>query len=196
MRYPRLQTILAVAGLLVATIGGCATQGRTGALIGGGIGALAGQAIGGDTAGTLIGAAVGTGIGYIIGNEADKKHAQEMTEQSEAQSGNGQDANFYHTHKEVGALGGTRWLVNDIAPKKRVPPYVSKTVEFRPYGRVITTATKPAGSVEAKDERYRVVGDTLVVNKPSFLINAQFSIADKELIVSADDFRAVLTGMR
>lgn len=86
--------------------------------------------------------------------------------------------------------------MEDIAPKTRVPPYVSKIVEFRPYGRVITTTTKLDGSVEVKDERYRVVGDTLVGNKPGFLINAQFSIAGKELIISADDFRAVLTRMR
>ena len=90
-------TIMA-AGVAVACPS-CATSGKTGALIGAGIGALAGQAIGQNTEGTLIGAAVGTGIGYIIGNEKDKKHAQEMSEQTRPHQ---------YTHTEVGQLGGTR----------------------------------------------------------------------------------------
>ena len=54
MRYPRLLTTFGGVCALVATIGGCATKGQSGALLGGGIGALAGQAIGGNTKGTLI----------------------------------------------------------------------------------------------------------------------------------------------
>jgi hypothetical protein len=166
---------------------GCETQGKTGALAGGGIGALAGQAIGRDTKSTLIGAAVGTGAGYIIGNERDKKHAREVNEKSKEHN---------YTHTEVSPLGGTRWQLVNIAPKTRIPPYASKFVEFRPYGRVITTTTNLDGSVDITDERYRVVGDTLIVNKPGYLINARFGIVGDELIVSAEDFRAVLKRMR
>jgi len=162
---------------------GCETGGKTGALVGSGIGALAGQAIGGNTESTLIGAAVGTGIGYMIGNEKDKKHAEEMNREAKAHD---------YTHNEVGPLGGTRWLVVDIAPKDRVPPYASKIVEFRPHGRVITTTTNPDGSVDITDERYRVVGTALIVNKPGLLVNATYGIAGNEMIVSAEDFRAVL----
>jgi hypothetical protein len=173
--------------LLLVSLGGCETGGKTGALAGGGIGALTGQAIGGNTKSTLIGAGVGTGIGYMIGNEKDKAHAKEMNEAS-------QEHNY--THTEVGPLGGTRWIVMSVAPKDHVPPYASKVVEFRPYGRVITTTTNPDGSVDVTDERYRVVGNTLVINKPNLLINATYGISGDELIVSAEDFRAVLKRTR
>ena len=86
--------VVAGVGFAIAWTG-CATSGKTGALVGAGIGALAGQAIGGDTGGTLIGAAVGTGIGYMIGNEKDKKHAAELGEQARPQQ---------YMHAEVGAL--------------------------------------------------------------------------------------------
>jgi len=166
---------------------GCATSGKTGALIGAGIGALAGQAIGGDTEGTLIGAAVGTGIGYIIGNEKDKKHAKELSEQSRSPQ---------YTHTEVGPLGGTRWQLVSILPKDRVPEYASKIIEFRPYGRVITTTTDRDGTVDVTDERYRVVSKALIVNKPGYLINAHYAISGSELIIFANDFQAVLKRLK
>ncbi len=177
-----LPLTMTAVGFVVACTG-CATSGKTGALIGAGIGALAGQAIGQDTEGTLIGAAVGTGIGYIIGNEKDKEHAKELSEEARSHQ---------YTHKEVGPLGGTRWNLVSLAPRDRVPPYVSKIVEFRPYGRVITTTTYSDGTVTVADERYRVVGKALIVNKPGYLINATYGLSGYELIISADDFRAVL----
>ena len=145
---------------------------------------MAGQAIGGSTEATLIGAAVGTGIGYIIGNEKDKKHAEEMNKSRQAQPA--------YTHDEVGPLGGTRWMLVSLAPRDAAPPYTSKIVEFRPDGRVITTTTNPDGTVDVFNERYRVVGATLIVNKPGYLINAEFRISGNEMIVDADEFRAVL----
>ncbi len=175
--------ILATCLALVIVVGGCATKAGTGALAGGGIGALAGQAIGHSTGATLIGAAVGTGVGYIVGNEMDKKKAQEMSQTSKAND---------YDHNEVGLLGGTRWQVVSISPKNRVPAFTSKIVEFSPKGHVTTTTTLPDGKVEVKAESYRVVGDTLIINKPGYLINAKYGISGNELIVDADEFRAVL----
>lgn len=176
-----------LAGALLVGSGGCQSGGGTGALVGGGIGALAGQAIGGDTGATLIGAAVGTGIGYMIGNEADKKKAQQMSQASRSNQ---------YSHTEVSPLAGTRWTVVDIAPKDRVPEFTSKIVEFRSNGRVITTTTSPDGMVEVSDEHYRVVGSTLIINKPGYLINARYGIAGDQLIIDAEDFRAVLRRLR
>ena len=99
--------LAAAVGILLLTHAGCQSGGGTGALVGGGIGALAGQAIGGDTGATLIGAAVGTGIGYMIGNEADKKKAQQMSQASRSNQ---------YSHTEVSPLAGTRWTVVDVAP--------------------------------------------------------------------------------
>ena len=50
--------------------------------------------------------------------------------------------------------------------------------------------------VPTDGERYRVVEDTLIVNKPGYIINARFGISGDQLIVSAEDFRAVLKRMR
>ena len=67
-------TVLAVSiGSVI--VGGCQSDGQTGALIGTGIGAGVGALAGGHTESTLIGAAVGGGIGYIFGNEGDKTKA-------------------------------------------------------------------------------------------------------------------------
>jgi hypothetical protein len=173
--------VTALFGAFVAA--GCESQGGTGALVGGGLGALAGQAIGGDTESTLIGTAVGAGIGYVIGNEKDKKKAKEMSEAQKTPK---------PTHDEVGVLGGTRWNLVSLNPKDAAPPYVSKIIEFKPNGRIITTTTKPDGRVEVFDESYRVVGDTLVVNKPGYLINARFGISGNQLAISAAEFSAVL----
>jgi hypothetical protein len=170
--------------LLVATaLAGCATGGQTGALAGGGIGALAGQAIGGDTEATLIGAAVGTGIGYLIGNEADKKKAAEMSKESESRS---------YSHAETSPLAGTRWKVVSLVPRDIVPPFREKIVEFRSNGLVTTTTTAMDGTVDIADEHYRVVGTTLIVNKPGYIINARYGLSGNQLIVDAETFRAVL----
>ena len=157
--------VTAMLSLIITSVG-CETGGQTGALAGAGIGALAGQAIGGSTTGTLIGAAVGTGIGYMIGNEKDKKHAREMS-QSQPRSA--------PTNSEVGTLGGTRWKLVSLVPQSAARPYTSKIIEFRPNGRVVTTTTRQDGSVDVYDESYRVVGDTLIVNKPGYLINARIN---------------------
>ena len=49
------------------------------------------------------------------------------------------------------------------------------------------------GKVEVFDENYRVVGDTLIVNKPGYLINAKYKIDGQELILTDPGFSAVLT---
>ena len=57
---------------------------------------------------------------------------------------------------------------------------------------MVTTRTNPDGQVKVLDEHYRVVGDTLIVNKPGYIINAQYMVDGDQLIVNAEDFRAVL----
>jgi hypothetical protein len=78
MLKPIITVVLAVAvGLGILGTAGCESDAQTGALIGTAAGAGIGQAIGHNTAGTLIGAAVGGGAGYLLGNEGDKKKAQQ-----------------------------------------------------------------------------------------------------------------------
>jgi hypothetical protein len=179
-----LSVVLAGLCTLTMLASGCATKGQTGALVGSGVGALAGQAIGGNTASTLIGAGIGAGIGFIVGNEMDKKEATEMSQQTAS-------ANYAHT-EDTQPLAGTKWKLTSLNPPDVTPEYTSMLVEFRQNGFVVTTTTRPDGSVETAEENYRVVGDTLIVNRPGYLINARYRITGDEMIVSAQDFSAVL----
>ena len=74
LRNVLLASLPFLAGILNS---GCATNAKTGSLIGAGVGAAVGQWIGGDTEGTLIGAGAGAAAGYMIGNEADKEESRE-----------------------------------------------------------------------------------------------------------------------
>jgi hypothetical protein len=154
---------------------------------GGGLGALFGQAIGGDTESTLIGGAIGATIGHVIGNKKDKKHAEELAEKTKDDE--------YH-HQEVDALGGTRWQLKDITPKDLVPEFKTKIVYFREDGSLETITTDADGELTLSKETYRVVDNTLVVNKPGYIVNARFKIDEDLLIVSTNEFSAVLKRIR
>lgn len=170
--------VLTVAVASVA-LTGCSTGKGTGTITGAGIGALVGQAAGGDTGSTLVGAAIGGGVGYVIGDRADQKKAKEMAATANVQP-------------EVTPLGGTRWKLLSLNTKRQVPAYVSKLFEFKPDGHVITTTTTPDGNVVVYDESYRVVGNTLIVNKPGYMVNARFHIDGSQMIVDDPGFSAVL----
>lgn len=175
--------VAAVAALAVLTLfaGGCETAKGTGTLAGAGVGALIGQAAGGTATSTVVGAAVGAGVGYIIGDQVDEKKAREQEALARA---------------EVAPLGGTRWRVASVNTKQTIDPFVSKIVEFRPDGRAVTTTTNPNGEVVTADESYRVVGNTLILNKPGYLVNARFRIDGPRLIVDDPAFSAVLERLR
>ena len=166
--------------LIMFISGGCGNQTTSGkpvagkgALLGAGLGALAGQAIGGDTKSTLIGAGIGAGLGYVIGNEKDKKAAQS------------------HNYNEPTPLTGTKWKIVSLVMQDK-PEYEWVTVEFRPDGKIVTTRYEPGGTKTITEERYRVVGKTLVIHKTDYIINATYQIYGNELIITCERFRAVL----
>ena len=157
----------------IITVGGCQTRTQTGTLAGAGIGALAGQAIGGSTQATLIGAGIGTGIGYLIGNAQDKKAAKT------------------YDMSQPTPLTGTSWKVVSLV-KKDMPEYESIIVEFKPNGEVVTTRHEPGGTMTVTEERYRIVGNTLIINKPGYIINATYQVQGNQLTINCEQFRAVL----
>lgn len=159
--------------ILLITSSGCESSAQTGTALGAGIGALAGQAIGGNTESTLIGTAVGAGVGYIIGNEKDKKAAQN------------------HNYNAPTPLTGTKWKVVSLVMEDK-PEYEWMTVEFRPDGKVINTRYEPGGTKTITEERYRIVGKTLIIHKTDYIINAEYQIYGNELIITCERFRAVL----
>ncbi len=165
-----------VVSIMLVVNSGCATKKQTGSLAGAGVGALIGQAIGGNTAGTLIGAGVGTGVGYLIGNEMDKK-----------------DAKSRETVKaeETAPLANTTWQLVSIVPdpKKNVKSLV---IHFKPDGTALTTRTFTDDSVKTATERYRVVGETLIINQDDYVINARFAINGNQLTANTDKYSIVL----
>lgn len=155
---------------------GCATGGQTGALAGSGVGALIGQVVGGNTAGTLIGAAAGAGVGYLIGNDIDKTEAQKRAAAGQP--------------PETGFLAGTKWKAVEVTPPPKTP-YETYIVEFGKDGWVKTTETFADGTQKVDRERYRVSGDTLIVNNPGYLINAKHYMEGGRLVIHTEKFRAV-----
>ena len=53
---------------------------------------------------------------------------------------------------------------------------------FRPDGMVVMTKTFD-GRVERDTERYRIVGETLIINKQDYIINAPFKIDGRQLFM-------------
>jgi hypothetical protein len=176
-----------VAAILIAVVAGSAaaqqeTSGKKkGMLWGAGLGLVTGGIIGGHGSDALIGAAVGTGIGYIVGNESDKKKAEQMN----AQSKNA-------THSETGPFAGTTWRLQDWSPKTGKEQWKSKSFAFGKDGWVTTTTTHKDGRKATERENYRVVDNTLIVNKGDYLVNYKFAIQGDQLTVDASKGRAIL----
>lgn len=175
-----------IAAILIALIaGGAAAQQssgkKKGTLWGAGLGAVAGGVIGGHGSDALIGAAVGAGVGYVIGNESDKKKAEEMS----AQSPKG-------THNETGPFGGTTWKLQDWSPKSGKEAFKTKVFTFGKDGWLTTHTTNKDGSKTTDRENYRVVGDTLIVNKGDYLLNFKFAIQGDQLTADSEKLRVLL----
>lgn len=171
---------MATCLLCLFLVTGCAGMDKatTGAAAGAGIGALAGQLIGHNTAGTLIGAGVGMGVGYIIGNEMDKQKAAKQQNVAE---------------DETKPLADTTWQIIKVTPKpKHKDPYTSRVSHFKTDGTVISTLMKPDGTVETTNERYRIVGSTLIINHDNFIINARFRIDGRRMVMDTGEYSMVL----
>jgi hypothetical protein len=67
-------------------------------------------------------------------------------------------------------------------------------VEFRRDGHLVTTTTFQDGTVDVEEERYRVVGGTVVINNPGYLINARHAIDGNRLLVDTESFSGVYQG--
>lgn len=174
-----IKTLCAITLCITLTmVSGCASmdKAQTGGLAGAGMGALIGQAIGGNTAGTLIGTGVGLGLGYIIGNELDKQDAKQRQTVRE---------------DETRLLAGTSWKVASINPKPK-KPYTSIVTNFSPNGTVTTTTTYPDGSIKREVESFRIVGSTLIINKPDYVINSRFKIEGNRMYLDTGEHSVVM----
>ena len=154
----------------VSLSGGCETKAQTGALSGAGAGALIGGLAnmhGSWGATALLGAGIGAGVGYLIGNEEDKKDAAKRQAARK---------------EELRPLAGTTWQVVSITPKPE-KSFKSTVSHFRTDGTVVTTKTNMDGKVLKETENYRVVGSTLILSKPDYVVNAKFIIKGNKLTI-------------
>ena len=168
--------VFCLCGLLLVQSGCESGNGKSStktALLGAGIGGLAGQAIGRSTGATLIGAGVGAGAGYVIGNQKDKNAAKT------------------YDYNQKTPLTGTKWEVTSLVMDSK-PSYESIIVEFKPNGEVVTTRNEPGGTKLVTEERYRVVDNLLIINRPDYIINATYKITGNQMVVDCEQFRAVL----
>lgn len=88
-------------------------------------------------------------------------------------------------------LTGTTWRVVSLIMENK-PLYESMIVEFKPNGEMVTTEHEPGGTKTITEERYRIVGDTLIINKPGYIINAKYKISGNRMTVDCLEFHAVL----
>ena len=178
---------IAIAIACALALAGCASTEYSstakGTAWGAGLGAVAGGLYGGHGSDALIGAAIGAGVGYLIGNEQDKRKAQQISEQSRSSN---------YSHAETGPFGGTRWRLTDWSPKDGGEDFRSKTFDFGRDGWVKTTTTHKDGRVTTESENYRVVGNTLIVNRGDYLVNYKFNMQGNQLTVDTASVRAVL----
>lgn len=79
-------------------------------------------------------------------------------------------------------LAGTFWQVTSIVPKPP-KPFKSMISSFRQDGTVLTTTTHMDDTFENVTENYRIVGSTLIINKPDYVINSKFRMDGETLIL-------------
>lgn len=182
----------------LALSGGSATAQETkkSTVKGAGIGALLGQAIGHDTESTVIGGVIGAGVGRIVGKEKEKEKAEAAQSAPPAATTAPPKATTLPAPAPEPdpalALPNTIWKLDSLQPKDRVPAFFSKVITFRPDNYVQTLTTDPEGNVTLSEESYSAVGNTIVVNKPEYTIQARFKVDGDQLIISAEDFSAIL----
>ncbi len=125
---------------------------------------------------------MGAGLGYLIGNEADKEQAR---------------ARQAVTEQETLPLANTIWQVMSVNPKP-AEPMKSMTGRFNPNGTLTTTTTYWDGRTvtDTDTERYRIVGETLIINQDNFVINATFVIEGESLYLDTGSYSLVLERMR
>ena len=80
----------------------------------------------------------------------------------------------------------------DWSPKSGKEVFKSKTFTFGKDGWLTTSTTNKDGRKTTDRENYRVVDNTLIVNKGDYLLNFKFAIQGDQLTVDSEKLRAIL----
>ncbi len=187
-----LLAVLAIVGLA-----GCgSTQAAKGGTGGAAIGAVASGVLGGNM---VTGALVGGGLGYIMGNEADKRAAQQQAEAERARAAASRvtaDQSTAYQPEKMNPLVGSSWQLIAYETDGETPEWSGAVLTFATNSKATTLIVFPDGETESFVESYRVVDDVLILsgteNGQDYAVPMTMSIADGQMVLVASDFRAVL----
>ncbi|HUK06114.1 MAG TPA: hypothetical protein VLV90_13650 [Burkholderiales bacterium] len=96
------------------------------------------------------------------------------------------------TRAETGELGGTTWRLLDWSSKTGTEDFKDKVLVFGTDGWVTTTITHKDGRVATERESYRVVGNTLTLDKGGRLVSYRILRQGHQLNVEGDRDWSVL----
>ncbi len=88
-------------------------------------------------------------------------------------------------------MANTTWQIVSITPRPK-KQFQSMVTRFNPNGTATTTKTHTNGKVETDTESYRVVGATLVINKPNYVINSRYRLEGDKLYMDTGDHSIVM----
>ena len=189
MRIRSAFTILVLASMVAAQ--GCGTTSTSkGASLGAVVGGLTGGL--GDAA---TGALIGGGVGYLVDRADDKAKAREQAEREtralEASRVTDDPSTVYRP-EPINDLVGTTWRVISLVSDEPVDEYHSIVVTFQTNSKATTMTVWKGKDVETFVDNYRVVDDVLILSGDDYLVNAKYSIDNDQMVLVAEDFRAVL----
>ncbi len=101
------------------------------------------------------------------------------------------------SEQDTGPLANTVWQIVSVIPKP-AEPMKSKVERFNSDGTLTTTTTYWDGRTvtDTNSERYRVVGQTLIIKQDGWAINATFLMDGDSLYVDSGTCSLVLERLR
>ncbi|MGI9344592.1 MAG: hypothetical protein ACR2QV_17320 [Gammaproteobacteria bacterium] len=188
LRMLSIALILPLATMMLSACGTTATS--KGASLGAVVGGLTGGL--GDAA---TGALVGGGVGYLVDRADDKQKAREQTERElralEASRVTENPETVYRPEPANDLVGKT-WRVISLVTDEPYPDYQSIVVTFQTNSKATTMTVWKSNEIETFIDNYRVVDNVLILSGEDYLVNAKYSIQDDQMVLVAEDFRAVL----
>ena len=188
-----------LAVLTIVGLTGCgSTQAAKGGTGGAAIGAVASGVLGGNM---VTGALVGGGLGYIMGNEADKRAAQQQAEAERARAAASrvtadQSTAYQPERSQMNPLVGSSWQLIAYDTSGETPEWSGAVLTFATNSKATTLIMFPDGETESFVESYRVVDDVLILSGTEdgkdYAVPMTMSIEGGQMVLVASDFRAVL----
>lgn len=178
--------------VLCGSLGACGTTSTSqGASLGAVVGGLAG-----GWEGAALGALAGGGVGLMADTAQDKQIARSQKEREVRaieRSSITASANTAYRPPSTNRLVGSTWrvisYVSDYDPDFE---FKSMVVTFQTNSRLTTLTILANDQAEASVESYRIVDDVIVITGKGYVINARYSVANRQMVIASPIIRIVL----